>query len=218
MLTCTCTHMPYVREYWFNCSITICYNFYNIQTLLLPRITITPPPAHLTSRKSSSSIFLLTRQSANWPPSTVFRLRTTMSAPQAAATLCRVATLESISSGVSPLLESPENAKKEREREREREKEDEWKWSNTKGSVWMQQNSIHCTWMHKTVNNVQWKNKQCGQLNTCRMYNTQYTYKYVFLTCMTTTPSHLHNFGLTSHNSTPVQIQVEQMFFMHLLQ
>lgn len=62
-------------------------------TSLLP---LSPPsllslPAHLTSRKSSSSTLLLTRHSAVCLPSTGFSLRTIISASQMAARLCTVA-------------------------------------------------------------------------------------------------------------------------------
>ena len=64
---------------------------------------------YLTSRKSSSLTFLLTRQSASRHPSLPFFLRTVMSASQAAATACSVAMLASISLSLNPLSEQPPN-------------------------------------------------------------------------------------------------------------
>ena len=84
-------------------------------------------PAHLTSRKSSSSTLFLTRHSAMYPTSTGFSLSTIMSAPQTTARLCTVAREAWSSSCVRPLEVQPPE---------EMESRDEWKHGGHRVSIY----------------------------------------------------------------------------------
>ena len=79
------------------------------------QIPVHTVPPHLTSRKSSSSTFLRMRHSAVEPTSPGLCRSTIMSAPQAVARLCTVASEADRSSGDRPLEEHPPGGEREGE-------------------------------------------------------------------------------------------------------